>query len=141
MKIREFKVLTESSNIEARKVKPGASFHDSFNQINRLKTKEEVDGYINQVKDLGKQLVNTKGYSDVIRYKQVIQKYLKSVVNYAYEVDRKDSFWNNNYFRTVNVVNEKLESLTRDFLSDEKENIDIASKIDDINGLLIDLYM
>ena len=141
MKIREFKVLTESSNIEARKVKPGASFHDSFNQINRLKTKEEVDGYINQIKDLGKQLVNTKGYSDVIRDKQVIQKYLKSVVNYAYEVDRKDSFWNNNYFRTVNVVNEKLESLTRDFLSDEKENIDIASKIDDINGLLIDLYM
>ena len=104
-------------------------------------TKEEVDKYLNQIKEIGKKLIHTKGYTDVINYKQVIQKYLKSVVEYAYEIDKKDSFWNQNYFRTVNVVNEKLESITRDFFNDEKENIDMASQIDEINGLLIDLYL
>lgn len=141
MKIRDYSMIKESSNIETRKVKPGNSFNDSFNQINKLKTKEEVDTYIKQIKEIGKQLVSTKGYTDVIRYKNAIQKYLKSVVDYSYEIDKKDSFWSNNYFKTVNVVNEKLENLSRDFFNDEKENIDIASKIDDINGLLIDLYL
>ncbi|MGL5754998.1 MAG: YaaR family protein [Paraclostridium sp.] len=141
MKIRDYSRVTENSNIDTRRVKPGTSFNDSFSQINKVKTKEEVDTYIKQIKEIGKQLVSTKGYSDVIRYKQAIQKYLKSVVDYTYEIDKKDSFWSNNYFKTVNVVNEKLESLSRDFFNDEKENIDIASKIDDINGLLIDLYL
>lgn len=141
MKIRDYSMIKESSNIDTRKVKPGNSFNDSFNQINKLKTKEEVDTYIKQIKEIGKQLVSTKGYTDVIRYKNAIQKYLKSVVDYTYEIDKKDSFWSNNYFKTVNVVNEKLENLSRDFFNDEKENIDIASKIDDINGLLIDLYL
>ncbi|MEG0873435.1 MAG: YaaR family protein [Clostridia bacterium] len=141
MKIRDYSRVTENSNIDTRRVKPGTSFNDSFNQINKVKTKEEVDTYIKQIKEIGKQLVSTKGYSDVIRYKQAIQKYLKSVVDYTYEIDKKDSFWSNNYFKTVNVVNEKLENLSRNFFNDEKENIDIASKIDDINGLLIDLYL
>ncbi|MEG0022494.1 MAG: YaaR family protein [Bacilli bacterium] len=141
MKIRDYSRVTENSNIDTRRVKPGTSFNDSFSQINKVKTKEEVDTYIKQIKEIGKQLVSTKGYSDVIRYKQAIQKYLKSVVDYTYEIDKKDSFWSNNYFKTVNVVNEKLENLSRNFFNDEKENIDIASKIDDINGLLIDLYL
>lgn len=141
MKIRDYSRVTENSNIDTRRVKPGTSFNDSFSQINKVKTKEEVDTYIKQIKEIGKQLVSTKGYSDVIRYKQAIQKYLKSVVDYTYEIDKKDSFWSNHYFKTVNVVNEKLENLSRNFFNDEKENIDIASKIDDINGLLIDLYL
>ncbi len=141
MKINDFKIVQETTNIDTRKIKQGISFSESFNQVNRLKTKEELDKYLNQIKEIGKKLIHTKGYTDVINYKQVIQKYLKSVVDYAYEIDKKDSFWNQNYFRTVNVVNEKLESITRDFFNDEKENIDMASKIDEINGLLIDLYL
>lgn len=141
MKISDFKIVQETANIDTRKIKQGISFSESFNQVNKLKTKEEVDKYLNQIKEIGKKLIHTKGYTDVINYKQVIQKYLKSVVDYAYEIDKKDSFWNKNYFRTVNVVNEKLESITRDFFNDEKENIDMASKIDEINGLLIDLYL
>ena len=141
MKIRDIGIIKESNNIDAKKVRQGINFSESFNQVNKIKSKEQLDTYIKQIKEIGQRLINTKGYTDVINYKNVIQKYLKSVVDYTYEIDKKDSFWNNNYFKTVNVVNEKLDMITRSFLNDEKDNIDMASKIDEINGLLIDLYL
>ena len=141
MKISEFKISNEGNSIDIRKSKKSINFGDSFNKASIAKSKKEVDGYLNQIKNIGKDLANTRGYSHVIMYKQAIQKYLKSVVDYAYETDRKDSFWSNNYFKTVRVVDEKLENLTKTVLENEKENIDILSEIDDINGLLIDLYM
>ncbi|UOW67207.1 YaaR family protein [Paraclostridium bifermentans] len=141
MKIREFKISNENSSIDIKKPKQALSFSDSFNKVSISKSKEEVDRYLNQIKDIGKDLANTRGYSHVIRYKQAIQKYLKSVVDYTYETDKKDSFWSNNYFKTVKVVDEKLENLTKSVLENEKDNIDIISEIDDINGLLIDLYL
>jgi uncharacterized protein len=141
MKIRDIGIIKESNNIDAKKVRTGINFSESFNQVNKIKSKEQLDSYIKQIKEIGQRLINTKGYTDVINYKNAIQKYLKSVVDYTYEIDKKDSFWNNNYFKTVNVINEKLDTITRSFLNDEKDNIDIASKIDEINGLLIDLYL
>ncbi|WP_278682950.1 YaaR family protein [Paraclostridium bifermentans] len=141
MKIREFKISSENSSIDIKKPKQSLSFSDSFNKVSISKSKEEVDRYLNQIKDIGKDLANTRGYSHVTRYKQAIQKYLKSVVDYIYETDKKDSFWSNNYFKTVRVVDEKLENLTKSVLENEKDNIDIISEIDDINGLLIDLYL
>lgn len=141
MKIREFKISSENSSIDIKKPKQSLSFSDSFNKVSISKSKEEVDRYLNQIKDIGKDLANTRGYSHVIRNKQAIQKYLKSVVDYTYETDKKDSFWSNNYFKTVKVVDEKLENLTKSVLENEKDNIDIISEIDDINGLLIDLYL
>lgn len=141
MKIREFKISNESSSIDVKKPKQSLNFNDSFSKISRTKSKEEVEKYLGQIKDIGRDLANTKGYSHVIRYKQAIKQYLKSVVDYTYETDKKDSFWSNNYFQTVRVVDEKLEDLTKSVLENEKQNIDIISHIDEINGLLIDLYM
>ncbi|WP_373600004.1 YaaR family protein [Paraclostridium bifermentans] len=141
MKIRDFNIISGSNSIDTKVKKAVNSFDDNFKKINILKSKEEIENYIKQIKDIGRDLVITKGYNEVLKYKQVIQKYLKSVVDYTYEIDKKDSFWNNNYFKTVNVVNEKLDSITRKFFEEEKENIDIASQVDEINGLLIDLYL
>lgn len=141
MKIRDFNIISGSNSIDTKVKKAVNSFDDNFKKINILKSKEEIENYIKQIKDIGRDLVITKGYNEVLKYKQVIQKYLKSVVDYTYEIDKKDSFWNNNYFKTVNVVNQKLDSITRKFFEEEKKNIDIASQVDEINGLLIDLYL
>ncbi len=141
MKIRDFNIKSGSNTIDTKIKKTMNSFDDNFKKINKLKSKEEIENYIKQIKDIGRDLVITKGYNEVLKYKQVIQKYLKSVVDYTYEIDKKDSFWNNNYFKTVSVVNEKLDSINRKFFEEEKENIDIVSDIDEINGLLIDLYL
>lgn len=133
--------LSAGLNIETKNTKNKLDFSDSFNQTNKSKTKEELDIYVNEIRETGKKLVATQNYTDVIKYKQVIKGYLKSIVDYVYTLNKKDSFWDRNYFTTVKTVNEKLEQVTKELIYDQKENINIAAKIDEINGLLIDIYM
>ncbi|MGX4600765.1 YaaR family protein [Faecalimicrobium sp. JNUCC 81] len=133
--------LNPSINIESKNNKSKLDFSDSFNQTNRSKTKEELELYIKEIKNTGSRLAATQNYTDVVKYKKVIKNYLKSIVDYVYELNKKDSFWDTNYFTTVSTVNEKLEEITKELLYDQKSNIDVASKVDEINGLLIDIYM
>ena len=78
--------------------------------------------------------------SDVKNYKTTIKNYLKAVVDYTYTLNKNIGFWENQYYCTVETINEKLESLANELLSEEKENLDISSTIDIIQGLLIDIY-
>jgi hypothetical protein len=133
--------LNTGLNIETKNTKNKLDFSDSFNQANKSKTKEELDIYVNEIRETGKKIVATQNYTDVIKYKKVIKGYLKSIVDYVYTLNKNDSFWDRNYFTTVKTVNEKLEQVTKELIYDQKENIDIAAKIDEINGLLIDIYM
>ena len=140
MKVRNIGFNT-GLNIESKNSKSKLDFSDSFNQTNRSKTKEELEAYIKEIKTTGERLAITQNYTDVIKYKQVIKGYLKSIVDYVYDLNKNDSFWDKNYFTTVKTVNEKLEEITKELIYGQKENIDAAAKIDEINGLLIDIYM
>lgn len=140
MKVRNISI-SANLNIENKGNKAKSDFSENFNQASRSKTKEELDQYMKEIKDIGKRLIATQNYTDVVKYKKAIKGYLKSVVDYVYTLNQNTSFWNNNYFTTVNTVNEKIDEMTRELVYEQKENIDMASKIDEINGLLLDIYL
>lgn len=93
-----------------------------------------------EIKKKGNRLVVTKCYSDVKAYKNMIKEYLKSVLSYMYGIKKDISFWQTQYFLTVETVDNKLEELTAMLLNEEKDNLKIASTIDEISGLIVDIY-
>ena len=95
---------------------------------------------LGDIKKKGNRLSVTKCYADVAAYKKIIKEYLKSVLGYMYNVKKDISFWQTQYFITVDTIDKKLEELTQMLLSGEKENLNIASSIDEITGLLVDIY-
>lgn len=60
----------------------------------------------------------------------MIKEYLESVLKYMYETKKDISFWQTQYFITVNTIDGKLEELTSAFLNGEMENINIAATVD-----------
>lgn len=115
-------------------------FSDSFNGTYKSKTKEDIQKYINEIKKKGNRIAITQNYVDVINYKNLIKEYLKAVVDYTYSLNKNTSFWETQYFTTVETINEKLEQLTKDTMNAQRESMDIASTIDNIQGLLVDIY-
>ena len=57
-----------------------------------------------------------------------------------YSVKKDISFWQTQYFVTVETIDNKLEELTQMLLSEERESLNIASTIDEISGLIVDIY-
>ncbi|MFL0246569.1 YaaR family protein [Candidatus Clostridium stratigraminis] len=115
-------------------------FSQSFNFARDRKNEEQLKHILEDIKKKGNRLAVTKCYSDVHAYKKMIKEYLKSVLSYMYEVNKDISFWQTQYFMTVDIIDNKLKELTEMLLSDEKDNLMIASTIDEISGLVVDIY-
>ncbi len=126
---------TDRKKVEMRK-----DFSQSFNFARDRKNEEELKELLEDIKKKGNRLVITKCYADVKMYKNLIKEYLESVLKYMYSVKKDISFWQTQYFITVETIDDKLEELTNMILSEEKENLDIASTIDEIQGLILDIY-
>ena len=138
----EIRSIQPSRNIgvKDKTVSERSDFSESFMKSYKSATKEELESYIKDIKKKGNKLILSKSYIDVKNYKSTIKNYLKAVVDYTYILNKNIGFWENQYYSTVETINDQLESLTNELLSEEKENLDISSTIDTIQGLLIDIY-
>lgn len=125
---------------EKKTVSSRKGFSQSFSREKEKKSEQELKMMADKIKKRGNRLVLTKTYADVKIYKKMIKEYLESVLKYMYDTKRDISFWQTQYFITVDTVDQKLEELTKVLLGDEKETLNIASKIDEIEGLIVDIY-
>lgn len=134
-RVRNSAISHERKVISSRK-----DFSQNLNQEREKKSHEQLKRMVDDIKKKGNRLVITKTYADVNSYKKMIKEYLESVLQYMYDTKKDISFWQTQYFITVDTVDEKLGELTSMLLGDEKENLDIAATIDDIQGLIVDIY-
>lgn len=130
----------QTINIKEKSSEIKGDFSESFMKSYKSSSKEEIENYIKEIKKKGTRLLASKNYADVKNYKKIIKKYLEVIVEYTYTLNKNMGFWKNTYYSTVDTINEKLEDLTAKILKEEKENLDISSTIDNIQGLLVDLY-
>lgn len=138
----EIKRIGSTSNVssEKKKVEGKKDFSQSFNFARDRKSKEQLEKMIDDIKKKGERLVVTKCYSDVKAYKRLIKEYLQNVLNYMYGIKKDISFWQTQYFITIDNIDKSLEELTELLLSNEKDTMKIASTIDTISGLVLDIY-
>lgn len=128
-------VTSEKKQITSKK-----DFSQNFNFARDRKSEEQLKEILDNIKKRGNRLVITKSYADVRGYKEMIKNYLESVLKHMYEIKKDISFWQTQYFITVETIDARLEDLTQMLLSAEVGNLDVASTIDDITGLVLDIY-
>lgn len=115
-------------------------FSNSFNFEQQNRSEQELKQMQDKIKKKGNRLSITKCYADVKAYKKMIKEYLNSVLQHMYTVKKDISFWQTQYFITVDVIDNKLEELTKKLLNEEKNKLDVASTVDEISGLIVDIY-
>ncbi|AOR24053.1 YaaR family protein [Clostridium taeniosporum] len=134
-RVQRGNVSTERKIVSEKK-----DFSQSFNHARERKSEEQLRKLMDDIKKRGNKLVLTKTYVDVVMYKKMIKEYLESILKFMYDTKKDISFWQTQYFVTVETIDEKLEELTNMLLSEEKENLNLAATIDEIQGLIVDIY-
>ena len=115
-------------------------FSQSFNHAKERRSEEQLKEMIEEIHKKGNRLLVTKTYGDVIAYKKMIKEYLESILKFMYNTKKDISFWQTQYFITVDTIDAKLEELTTALLKDETDNLNMAASIDEIQGLIVDIY-
>ena len=126
--------------IDTKSIDNKKEFSQNFNFAKEKRNEEQMKKLLEDIKKRGNRLAITKCYSDVRSYKEMIKEYLRSVLDYMYSLKKDVSFWQTQYFITVETIDTKLEELTKLLLEGEKENMTVASTIDAISGLIVDIY-
>lgn len=117
-----------------------SDFSRNFNFARQQKSEEQLKQMYKDIRNKGNRLAVSKCYADVKAYKRAIKEYLESMMAFMYSVKKDISFWQTQYYITVEVIDKKLEELTTMLLSEEKENLNIAGTVDEIAGLIVDIY-
>lgn len=131
------------TNVVKKEVKINSSrqgFSGSFGDAMERRSEEQLKEMIEDIKKKGAVLVTTKTYRDVVLYKKMIKEYLQSILQHMYNTKKNISFWQTQYFIMVETIDRKLEELTKAFVDEEIKNMNLAATIDEIQGLILDIY-
>ena len=105
---------------------------------------ETAEELLDEVYQLGEALKKDATLSTLKKYKNSVKKFYKYVVSHSLEADRVTGRLNprtmsRKQYTLIAVIDEKLERLGACVLQNQKDQLEILKKVDEINGILVDL--
>jgi uncharacterized protein YaaR (DUF327 family) len=115
-----------------------------FSSIMHSATQTFQDGalqpLLTAISEQAERIATFRSLQDVTKFKQMIQQYLRQVMEQGLKLDERYSFQTRSSAITIQQVDEKLIELTDLLLVQEKKTVDILGVIGEIKGLLINVY-
>ncbi|MCL4441576.1 MAG: YaaR family protein [Firmicutes bacterium] len=115
-----------------------------FSSLMDMAKRENADQYLKEMLEkiikLGEKIKTTPRLQDIREYKKHITEYLSFILKNYYRVAKDYALYSSSLLIRVNVINKKIDELVTRFLEDQKDNIKLIKQVDEISGLLLDLY-
>jgi len=119
------------------------SFSGIIHDTQEKLIEQELSLLMEEIRQQEEKLIKHLTLAEVIRYRKLVSKFLSVVVSNMYQFVKHDHFnsqGRHEVYAVVNKVNQKLEELVKRVLYSDRDKLKILSLIDDIRGLLIDLF-
>ncbi len=91
----------------------------------------------------GDKLAKHRDIRDMKRYRGLVKDFLNEIINRSHSFSREnflDRRGRHRVYGIVRLVDEKLDELAQELVKDEKDNLNILTKIGEIRGLLLDIF-
>ncbi len=144
MDMRVNEVSGIATNTEVNQVKPK---DDSFkftlaSAIDDADLKEKLSGLMEEITAQGKKISEHMDVRDMKRYRSLVKDFMNEVVNRSHKFSREnflDRRGRHRVYGIVKLVDKNLDELAGELVKDEKDNLAILGKVDEIRGLLLDI--
>ena len=102
----------------------------------------DLEALLDRVHETGDALKENPSVDLVQGYKKAVRDFVHYVVERSFAVEQKTSGRNilkrNAYYR-ISVIDESLEKLAAEILRNQRDNLEILRRVEEINGMLVDL--
>lgn len=136
---RKFFDLVSENNVEEK------SIPETLIEELKGKTDEEAIVYLKDEVDIaGDKLKDSPNPETFVQYKKAIANFLQYTLNKSVQIDlvtgiRRPKTRKQNSYVVIKTIDEKLEKLAAEMLYNHFDKIRLASRIDEITGILVDL--
>lgn len=150
MKIADIgKIQKESQSVTAPhdKLQPeetGVSFRRHISDINDARYQEHIEELRERIFEQGEVIKKKSDINEFIKYRKLIAELMGEVAGNAYESSKTSSFdarGKHKVFVLIKKVNSKLDEMARQVLDSQSENIKLLQMVDDIRGMLVDMFL
>ena len=104
---------------------------------------ERLAGMMNEIEEEGKKISKKTDIRDMKHYRELVKGFLNEVVTRSHKFSREnflDKRGRHRVYGMIRLVDQTLDELAEELLKEEKDHIAILSKIDEIRGLLLDIF-
>jgi uncharacterized protein YaaR (DUF327 family) len=118
-----------------------SSFYDELKLAETEEIHIEFDKLVEEITRQGERFSKNPTLQELKLYKSMIREFLKYVTDRMFSVEHHTGGkWKQKIYTVSKIIDEKLQALTKLVVSQQTDNIDLLATLDEIRGLLIDLY-
>jgi len=144
MKISEMLTarFAEAQNVKEKP--PQVDFSFTLKRLSDEGLADRLHALIGEITTQGKRLAEHMDFSDLKRYRGLITDFINEVTTHAHEFSRENYLnrrGQHRVFAIVRKVNQDLDDLAQELLEKEKDHLAILDKIDEIQGMLLDMIV
>lgn len=121
-----------------------ASFKGQIRKVESENYEERIRRLVSQIIKQGEKLGERVDIRELKIYKRLISEFLGEAVGNSLKFSKQsflDRRGRHRVYAVIKKINKELELLTEDVLKNEKDNIRILQRLDDIKGLILDLTL
>jgi uncharacterized protein YaaR (DUF327 family) len=110
--------------------------------IEKYELQERLTKLMKEITEQGVRIAKHKDIKDMRAYRAKIKEFMNEVSANSHEFSRENFLDRRGRHRVYGIerkVDETLDELAEELLKDEKDNIAILNKVDDIRGMLLDI--
>jgi uncharacterized protein len=122
----------------------GSSFQRQMSDLSQSEYREYIEGLKNSIFAQGETVKDNADISAFVIYRKLLSQLMNEVASNAYVSSRTgafDSRGRHKVFTIIRSVNKKLDEMAREILSEQDDNIRLLQMVDDIRGLLVDMFL
>ncbi|MDI6601365.1 MAG: YaaR family protein [Thermoanaerobacteraceae bacterium] len=142
MKVENVRLNRVSTPVTVKNKNSGSSFKDSLLNAEEDYNHERLKKLMEDIDEKSKELKEMLDLNSLMAYKEMVSTFLREALS-AFTASKRDYLdysGRHKIYVIIEEVNEKLSKLTEDFMKKEKDTLDVLEKIDEIRGLLVDIY-
>ncbi len=128
----------------SRIIPPDAKdFPDVLQQRQANPWNQNIQEFLQRLDEIGARLAKSFSIYDLKSYKEVLRGFLNETQRKAYTL-KENTGWTRQgkprIYQCIERINQELEELSQLVLSKQQNSLKILDKLDQIRGLLVDLY-
>ncbi len=133
-------ISTSKNNALQKATGKKDTFLEEFKKIHGEQITSKLDDLLELIDEQGEKLSQHRTFEELVRYKKMVGNFVEEAINKMYQLKEDYSSVKGKLYSLVETVDESLEELTEVVLSEQESQIEVLAKLDEIRGLLVDLY-
>lgn len=144
----DFKINEVQQTVPVQQTQAAQPTDDTFkfmlaSNIEEAGLAERLNLMMEEIVMQGDKIVKRMDVRDMRRYRTLIKEFMNEIVNRSHKFSREnflDRRGRHRVYGIIRLVDEKLDELAQELVSEECDKIAILAKVDEIRGLLLDIF-